>query len=141
MKDEIERIARRYNAWLSHREGMLIFEATIGEKRVNLTTNKLVYTAKIKIDDSAKKAEFYETLEEDESGPSTEANLGTFSGEAQSQPNLDAFAGAKEGAIEERSAYYSKEYQFKFDYKEVSTEVEKIVKGYGYSFEHRLFPM
>ncbi|MFA5157776.1 MAG: hypothetical protein WC451_01105 [Patescibacteria group bacterium] len=143
MKEELKKLARKYGAWLSEREGLLIFEATIAERRVFLQTQKLAYTAKIRIKDKEKVVDFSEVLREDSLGLSTGGDIdsGMTPGFGFKKELYNTFGGAREGTIEEQSLLFAKSYQYKFDYADIRNEVEKIAKEHGYHLAYSILPL
>ena len=49
-------------------------------------------------------------------------------------------AGPREGTIEEQSSLFGRQYDYKFDFKEIRGGIERIAAANGYSLKYSLTP-
>lgn len=142
MIEEIQKSIASYNGSWKDKKGVMEFSTVIAERKAFLSTKKLTYQARIKIDDSAKQVAFSEMLIEAGSGLSS----GGFDGEMSSgfgfkTESYNTMSGAREGNISEQSNLFGKKFEYKFDYKDIRSKIESIAKSAGYEFKYQLFPV
>ena len=137
--DEIKKTLENYGGKWNEKEGILDFSATIAERKSFLSKMKLIYTAKMRIDDGVKVVKFSEMFTEVGSGPSPGSGFGDgmstgFGFKIVSYNTLD---GARQGTIKEQSNLLEEEYSYYFDYNDVRLRVKDIVEKAGYKFKSR----
>lgn len=142
MIEEIKTALTDYNGEWKEKKGVWEFKTVIAERKAFLSSKKLTYSAKMKIDDSAKSVTFSEMLIDSSSGLSS----GGFDGEMSAgfgfkTESYNTLKGPREGSIEEQSNLFGKKFEYKFDYKEVRSKVEDIVKKSGYAFKYQVLPV
>lgn len=108
-------------------DGMLALEATLGERKTLLSRQKLVYRARVRVDDERREVRFWELLKETSAGL-----VGGFDLKVE----VTGVRGKERtGAIEEQSRYFGKRYDYRFDYAAVRKTVEEAARAEGYRFE------
>jgi len=132
----------RVGEW-KEKKGVWEFVAIIAERKAFLSTKKLTYSAKMKIDEQAKLVKFSEMLIESGSGFSTGGDFdgGMSTGFGFKTEKYNTFGGARQGSIEEQSNMFGKKFEYKFDYKEIRSKVEELAKTNGYRFEYQILPV
>jgi hypothetical protein len=124
------------------------FISVIAERKAFLSKQKLTYSAKIKVDESAKVVHFSEMLVEAGSGFMSNSggfgggfNDGMSTGFGFKAGSYNTMSGALEGNIEEQSNLFGKKYEYKFNYKDIRSKIEDVAKSAGYKFEYQIFPV
>lgn len=139
MIEEIKSSLACYNGEWKENKGIWEFKTTIAERKAFLSTKKLTYFAKFRIDEQAKVVKFTEMLMEKGSGLSSGGFDGDMSaGFGFKKETYNTTSGAREGGIEEQSNLFGKKFEYKFDYKEIRSKIEEIAKKNGYKFEYQV---
>ena len=143
MIDEIQKALGKYYGNWNEKKGVWDFSATIAERKAFLSTKKLIYTAKMRIDEGAKIVRFFEMLIEAGSGFSSGGGYddGMSAGFGFKTESYNTFKGAREGNIEEQSSFFGKDYSYTFDFREARTKVKEAVERAGYTFEYQILPV
>ncbi|GAP12705.1 hypothetical protein LARV_00441 [Longilinea arvoryzae] len=141
--DEIKKALENQIGRWTEKKGLWDFSATIAERKAFLSTKKLTYTLKIRIDDGMKVVRFSEMLVEAGSGFSTGGDFDSdmSSGFGFKKETYNTFGGARQGSIEEQSKLFGKDYSYQFDFKEMREKVKDIVEKAGYKFEYQILPV
>jgi len=134
MIKEIIKALGIYGGQWKENGGVWELSIIIAQRKVFLSSKKLTYTSKIKIDDVSKLVKFSELLTETSSGL-------IDSGITFKTETYNTFGGARKGNIEEESNLFGKKYQYNFNYQEIREKVEAIVKANGYKFEYQILPI
>lgn len=140
---EIQKALKNYVGKWNEKKGVWEFSTIIAERKTFLAKKKLTYTCKIKIDDRAQVVKFSEMLCETGSGMTSGGGFddGVSTGFGFKKESYNTFSGSRQGAIEEQSTLFAKEYSYAFDYKEVRIKVKNIVDNVGYKFEVQILPV
>lgn len=143
MIQQIKSSLASYNGTWKDKNNVLEFSTVIAERKAFLSTKKLTYKARIKIEDDSKTIQFSEMLIEAGSGLSAG---GGFDGEMSSgfgfkTETYNTMSGAREGNIQEQSNLFGKKFEYKFDYKEVRSKIESVAKEAGYEFKYQILPV
>lgn len=134
MFDQIKSILQNYNGTWKNKGEIWEFSCVIAERKAFLLTKKLTYDARFKIYEPQKLIVFSEMLVETGSGLSSE-DLG-FKAESYNTLN-----GGREGNIEEQSTLFGKKFEYKFDYKEIRSKLEKLATEAGYQIRYQIMPV
>jgi hypothetical protein len=145
MLDEIQAYAGRLGADVSEKKGVWSFSKIIAERKAFLSTKKLTYTAKFRIDAETKTLKFTEMLAEKGSGLSAG---GGFDGDLDASPGFGfkkevykTGGGGREGSIAEQSNLFGKDYRYSFDYSEIRKTFEDLARTSGYQFKYQVTPL
>lgn len=143
MINEIKNELQNHNGEWSEKNGVHEFKALIAERKAFLSKKELNYSARVKIDETAKIVKFSEMLMEKGSGFSSGGGFDSdmSAGFGFKKEVYKTTGGAREGSIEEQSNLFGKKYEYKFDYKEIRAKVEGIAKKAGYQFEYQILPV
>jgi hypothetical protein len=143
MIDEIKKAFEEYGGDWKEKKGIWSFSAVIAERKAFLSSKKLTYSAKVKIDEGEKVVHFSEMLMEAGSGFSSGGDFdgGMSTGFGFKTESYNTMSGAREGNIEEQSNLFGKKFEYKFDYKKIRSTVEEIGKNNGYSFAYQMLPL
>lgn len=143
MFEQIQNALKSYTGEWKDKKGVWEFSSLIAERKAFLSTKKLTYSARIKIDDSAKSVNFSEMLAEVGSGLSSGSSFddGMSTGFGFKTESYNTMSGAREGNIEEQSNLFGKKFDYKFDYKEIRTKIESAIKNLGYEFKYQILPV
>lgn len=117
-------------------------KAVIAERKALLSKKKLEYIAKFRIDDGTKSIRFSEMLKESGSGISSGGGIDSdmSPGFGFKKESYKTGAGPREGTIEEQSTLFGKQYEYRFDFKEIRGGMEKIAADNGFSFGYSITP-
>jgi len=127
----IDEIKKGLTGQWSEKNGILEYQVVVAERKAFLSTKKLTYIAKMRIDDAGKTVKFTEMLKE--AGAGLDASIG-FKTETYST----GFGKPREGSIQEQSDQFGKQYQYSFDWSTVRTIVEKLSIDSGYQFLYQI---
>jgi len=115
------------------------FKKIIAERKVFLSTKKLEYSGKIKVDEQKKEVVFSDMLKESGSGLSMGSDSNMSSGFGFTATTYSSGMKGRSGTIEEQSKLFGKKYTYSFNYGEVRAIVEDICKKEGYKFSYSIF--
>jgi len=133
LKEKLIEISKGFPAeFEEQRDGLLILQFVVAERKVFLSKKKLTYKCKIRIDDMEKVVTFFEMLHESSVGLSGGAGMG-FTKETYGLKGKE-----REGNIEEQSRLFGKDYKYSFDYKKIREAIKREVEKAGYSFSVHL---
>lgn len=144
MIETIRKELESYNGNWKDKKGVWEFSTVIAERKAFLSTKKLTYSARVKIDEEAKMVNYSEMLIEAGSGLSSggfDGDSGMSSGFGFKTESYNTMNGGREGNIEEQSNLFGKKFEYKFDYKEIRTKIEEAAKSAGYKFEYQILPV
>jgi hypothetical protein len=143
LKVLISKVAEEIGGKASEKNGVVLCEATIAERKAFLSTKKLTYSFRVRIDDESKTVKFSEMLKEAGSGFSSGGGFddGMSTGFGFKKESYNTMSGGREGSIEEDSKLFGKTFQYKFDYAKTRQEIEAAAKEAGYSFEYQILPV
>jgi len=142
MIDDIKKSLDSYSGDWSEKKGLYEFKSTIAERKAFLSTKKLTYSFKMRIDEENKVVKFSEMLMEAGSGFSSGGyDDGMSTGFGFKTESYNTMNGGREGNIQEQSDLFGKKYEYTFDYKDIRSKVEEVAKGEGYTFEYQILPV
>ncbi len=127
-----QNLADYSGTWKEKRKGRYLFYVTIAERKVFLSRRRLVYRAKLRINDKKKEVIFQEMLKETSSGLLPATGYG-FKTESYNTLNKE-----RKGVIEEQSRLFGKDYTYRFDFSEIRSKIKGVVKENGYLFTYKL---
>jgi len=141
--EKIKKALESYSGDWQEKKDVWEFSALIAERKAFLSKKKLTYKAKMKIDENAKQVKFSEMLMEAGSGLSSGGGLddSISTGFGFKTETYNTMSGARKGNIEEQSNLFGKKFEYKFNYQEIRSKVEEIVKSAGYKFEYQILPV
>lgn len=141
--DDIKKSLENRSGKWNEKKGLWEFSATVAERKAFLSTKKLTYSFKMRIDDSARMVKFSEMLMEAGSGLSTGGDFDSdmSSGFGVKKETYNTFGGARQGSIEEQSSLFGKDYTYQFDFKEIREMVKGIAEKNGYTFGYQILPV
>ncbi len=145
MLDKIRAYANKMGAELTEKKGVWIFSKLIAERKAFLSSKKLTYTARFRVDAETKTLKFTEMLAEKGSGLSAgggfDGELGMSTGFGFKKEVYKSGGGGREGSIEEQSSLFGKDYRYTFDYGEVRKTFEDLARTSGYQFKYQITPI
>jgi hypothetical protein len=144
MIEEIKKVLGDYEGQWKEKNDVWEFSSIIAERKAFLSSKKLTYSAKMKIDDDAKLVIFSEMLLEAGSGFTSGGggfDDGMSTGFGFKTESYKTMSGAREGNIQEQSNLFGKTFEYKFDYKEIRSKVEETVKVSGFEFKYQILPV
>ena len=139
--DQIKEYANSLPAELKGKGGIWELKQVVAQRKVFLSTQKLEYQAKFRIDDSNKSVKFAEMLKETSSGLSTGGDMDTSPGFGFKAGVVKTGLGGREGTIVEQSTLFGKKYEYTFDFKQVRSKIEELANSAGYEFKYQLTSM
>ena len=143
MFEQIQSALAGYNGTWKDKKGVNEFTSVIAERKAFLSTKKLTYSARIKIDDTAKIVNFSEMLIEAGSGLSSGGDFdgGISPGFGFKTETFNTLKGGREGNIAEQSNLFSQKFEYKFDYKEIRSKIESAAEAAGYKLQYQILPV
>ena len=137
--DELKNIVSGIPAKINEKKGVYEFEVQLAERKAFLTKQKLIYSAKFRVDEQAKEVRFTEMLKESGAGVSTGGASDDMSpGFGFKKETYNTFSGTRSGTIEEQSSLFGKKYEYKFDYGAIRKKFESKAKEHGYKFTYKI---
>jgi hypothetical protein len=115
------------------------FHRLIAERKVFLSTKKLEYSGRVKIDETNKEVIFSDKLSETGSGLTfgTDSDIGPSIG--FSTTTYNSGINGKSGTIEEQSTLFGKDYNFTFKFEDIRLKVTRVCVNEGYKFTYSIF--
>lgn len=142
MIEQIKQTLANYEGNWQEKKGVYEFDATIAERKAFLSSKKLTYSARMRIDDEAKTIQFSEMLKEAGSGfTSGGFDDDMSSGFGFKTQSYNTLNGPREGTIEEQSNLFGKKFDYKFNYQDIRNKIENVAKEAGYKFTYQILPV
>ena len=117
------------------KDGTLLLEAKLAERKVFMSKKTLTYKARVRVDEQNRVVRFFEILKETGMGLSGGGGSGDVSsGFGFKMETYKTGTKTREGNIEEQSRLFGKDYEYSWDYSNVRKTVEQEAMGAGYSF-------
>lgn len=135
--DDVKAVFASIGAELHEKKGVYSFEKIIAERKSFLSRKKLVYSGKIKIDETGREIKFTEMLKESGFGLSS-GDSDSSTGFGFKKESYNTLSGSREGTIEEQSSLFGKDYKYSFDYGALRKQLEQKAKANGYTFTYKL---
>ena len=136
--EEIQKLAESVSADLKEKKGVFTLTKTVAERRSFLSKKKLVYAAKISIDENKKEIAFSEFLKESGIGISAGGDdLSPGFGFKKETYSTDTHK--RSGTIEEQSNLFGKKYDYRFDFSQIRNTVQELASRSGYTVNYKLF--
>ncbi len=110
----------------------LVFTKVLAERRVFLARKKLVYRARLRVDENTHEVRLVESLTETSSGLAGDSGVQFQAESYRTRPAL------REGTIAEQAKLFGANYCYTFDFEQVRTAVERVVREHGYTLRHAL---
>lgn len=133
--EDILAFANENGLEVQEKKGGFVLTKTVAERKAFLSTKKLVYTAKIRIDEEKKEVTLLDWLKE--------TGFGLSSGDGDLSPGFgsktetfDTTAGIRKGTIKEQSDLFGKKYDVQFDFSHVRDGVERSASAHQYSLRY-----
>ena len=137
--DELKNIVSGIPAKISEKKGVYEFEVPLAERKAFLSKQKLIYSAKFRVDEGNKEVRFTEMLKESGAGMSSGGmDSGMSPGFGFKKQSYNTMSGAREGTIEEQSNLFGKKYEYKFDFAAIRKKFESKAKENGYKFTYKV---
>jgi len=121
------------------KKGIFCMDTVIAERKVLLSKQKLSYTARFKVDESAKEVTFTEKLTETKAGLGAGGMDDFGSGAGFRKSRVVSGPGGLEGVIDQQSSLFGKKFDFSFNYKRVRETVKKAAEENGYAFTYKIW--
>jgi len=133
LKESLIEVSKSFPAeFKEQKDGSLILQFVIAERKVFLSKKKLTYKSKVRVNDEKKEITFFEMLSESSAG------LSAGSGFEFKKETYGVKGKEREGVIEEMSSLFGKKYQYSFDYKKIREAIKEEAQKTGYSFSVKL---
>ena len=115
------------------RDGSLGLEALVAERKAFLSTRKLTYKCKLRVDDGARSVIFWEMLVEKGSGVSGGDDMAP--GFGFKKESYGAWGKGRSGSIEEASSLFGRDFDYAWDYTAVRSMMRGVAEASGYRFD------
>ncbi|GAB4114729.1 MAG: hypothetical protein Kow00103_08870 [Candidatus Caldatribacteriota bacterium] len=133
LKDDLMEVSKSFPVqFQEQKDGSLVLQFVIAERKVFLSKKKLTYKCKLRVNEEKKEVTFYETLNESSIG------LSSDTGFSIKKETYGIKGKEREGGIEEISKLFGKSYNYTFDYKKIREAVKKEAEKKNYSFSIKL---
>ena len=137
--DALKGIVSRIPAKINEKKSIYEFEVVVAERKAFLSKQKLVYSAKFRVDEANKEVRFTEMLKESGAGVSSGGIDSDMSpGFGFKKESYNTMSGSRTGNIEEQSNIFGKKYQYNFDVGAIRKEFESKAKQHGYKFSYKV---
>ena len=115
------------------------FEYVVAERKAFLSKKKLVYKAEFRLDSNNWKMHFTEMLKESGFGLSSGGDdMDMSPGAGFKKGTYKMGMQGREGAIEEQSRLFGKDYKYSFDFGAIRNKFKGIAEDFGYEFEYHI---
>lgn len=138
-KEGIKKITADLAGDLREKNDVFTISKTIAERKFLLSTRKLVYSARISIDEKDKTLVFSESLKETGFGWPIGGETEISPGFGFKTESYKTGMGPREGIIEEQSNLFGKKYNYHFDFAKFRGLFENLATQSGYAFRYRIF--
>ena len=136
MIERIKQVLQQNGGDFKEKNKFTEYKTVIAERKAFLTSQKVEYIAKFKIDEAAKKVEFSEMLAKKGAGMSSGDPDFGGAGFGFSAETYNTTSGAREGGIQQQADLFGKKFDFNFEWNAIRPEIEKIAQENGYQFEY-----
>jgi len=129
---QIQDFARSISADFKEKKGLCELNLVVAQRKAFLSKQKLTYQAKLRVDDKEKTVRFTELLKETSSGmesPGFSSSSGTF---------RTAQGGRQAGYLQQQADFFSKKYEYDFDFKTIRSKIESLSQAAGYAFQYQI---
>lgn len=133
LKEKFIEVSKSFPAeFKEQRDGSLMLQFIVAERKVFLSKKKLTYKCRVRISDEKREVTFFEMLSESNVG------LSVGSGFEFKKETYGIKGKEREGGIEEMSRLFGKDYKYSFDYKKIREAIKKEAQDADYSFSVKL---
>jgi hypothetical protein len=126
LKEDIAAYGRSLGAEVKEKGGRMELTRLVAERKAFLSKKKLVYTAKVEVDEAAREVKLTEMLKE--------SGMGMEGGSGFQVETYKTGAKSREGSLEEQSKLFGKTYAFQFEFGKVPAEVRRLAEAAGFKF-------
>lgn len=116
------------------KDGTLLLESKIAERKVLLSKKALIYRARLRVDEERREIRFFETLKETGLGITGAGPDDIAPGFGFKKETYKITGKGREGGIEELSRLFRKEYKYSWDYSRLREAIRREAEGAGYAF-------
>lgn len=130
---------KNYPKGFTEKKGnIFLLDFTVAERKAFLRTDRLTYSAKLKVDAIKKQVIFYEILKESGAGVSSGSidDYGTGFGFKAEKTKIGP--GGRQGSIEEQSVLFGKKYSYSFTFEKIRQDVKDLALKHSFSFIYTL---
>ncbi|MEA3507693.1 MAG: ribonucleoside-triphosphate reductase [Synergistota bacterium] len=121
------------------KKGVFCMNAVIAERKAFLSKQKLSYTARFRVDESAGEVTFTEKLSETKAGLGAGGMDDFGPGAGFRKSKFASGPGGLEGVIDQQSNLFGKKFDFSFNYKRVRETVKQAAEQNGYAFTYKIW--
>jgi hypothetical protein len=135
LKKELMEFGKNYpNGFIEKRGNIFLTDFTVAERKAFLRTDRLTYSARLKIDETKKQVIFFEILKESGAGISSGGMDDYGSGFGFKVEKTRIGPGGREGSIEQQSELFGKKYNYSFKFEKVRQEIKVLAEKHGFIF-------
>ncbi len=139
LKKELMELGKNYPGGFSEKRGNLfLLDFIVAERKAFLRTDRLTYSAKLKIDETKKQLIFFEILKESGAGMSSGGLDDYGSGFGFKVEKTKIGPGGREGSIEQQSELFGKKYNYSFKFEKIRNEIKELAEKHGFTFTYTL---
>lgn len=120
------------------KDGTLLLESKIAERKAFLSKRALIYRARLRIDDERREVRFFETLKETGFGVTGAGSDDISPGFGFKGETYKVAGKGREGDIEELSRLFGRDYKYSWDYSALREKIRREAERAGYAFSIHL---
>ncbi len=135
LHEALQSLAQELKARVQEKGGMYELTLVVAERKAFLSTQKLEYVARFRIDEARKTLSFSEMLRESGKGLPSESGFGF------QKETYKIQKGERSGTIEEQSLLFGKKYQYQLEYSTIRKRFEEMAQQAGYQFQYQILPL
>ena len=135
LKKELMELGKNYPYGFTEKRGnIFLTDFTVAERKAFLRTDRLTYSARLKIDETKKQVIFFEILKESGAGMGSGGMDDYGSGFGFKVEKTRIGPGGREGSIEQQSELFGKKYNYSFKFEKVRQEIKELAEKHGFIF-------
>ncbi|MBN1298506.1 MAG: ribonucleoside-triphosphate reductase [Actinobacteria bacterium] len=124
--------------FIEKRGNIFLIDFTVAERKAFMRTDRLTYSAKLKIDEIKNHVIFYEILKESGSGIGSGSLDDYGSGFGFKVEKTRTGFDGRRGSIEQQSELFGKKYSYSYNYGNIRQDIKSLAEKHGFSFIYTL---
>jgi hypothetical protein len=140
IQEALETLADEIRGTLTRERDGYRLEAVLAERKAFLSRKKLVYQARVRIDETARQVTLSERLRESGLGMGSGGDLDSSPGIGfKKETYRVGLDGVRSGTVEEQSRLLGKPYAYRFEFGPWREKIKQAVEGAGFELTYRVF--
>lgn len=139
LKKDLMELGKNYpKSFVEKRGNIFLLDFTVAERKAFLRTDRLAYSAKLKIDEIKKHVIFFEILKESGAGMGSGGMDDYGSGFGFKVEKTKIGLGGREGSIEQQSELFGKKYNYSFRFEKVRQDIKELAEKHEFIFTYTI---